>query len=73
MKTLKQLIIEEFGSVNNFINEKLKEYNGELPLRREHIYKLLNHEIPNPGIKSLNQLAKMANVDREFVYKEFSE
>ena len=56
MKTLKQLIIEEFGSVNNFINEKLKEYSGELPLKREHIYKLLNHEIPNPGIKSLNQL-----------------
>lgn len=73
MKTLKQLITEEYGSINNFINEKLKEYNGELPLKREHIYKLLNHEIPNPGIKSLNQLAEIVKVDREFVYKEFSE
>lgn len=72
-KTLKELIEERFGSINNFIALKLKEYGGQLPLTREYIYKIINHEVANPGIKSLVYVADMAGVPREDVYKEFTE
>ena len=72
-KTLKDVIIEKHGSVNNFIVKKAKEYGGELPISREYIYKVINHEVVNPGIKSLNILADMVGVPREQVYNEYSE
>lgn len=70
---LKDVIVEKYGSVNNFVSVKLKEFNGELPISREHIYKTINHEIVNPGIKSLNILADLVGVSREEVYKEYSD
>ena len=72
-ETVKDVVIRKYGSVNNFLAIKAKEFNGELPIAREHIYKLINHEVPNPGIKSLNILADMIGIPREQVYKEYSE
>jgi len=70
---IKDEIVEKYGSINNFLAQKVKEFNGELPIAREHIYKLINHEVPNPGIKSLNILADLVGIPREKVYKEYSE
>jgi len=72
-KTVKDVIIEKYGSINNFIASKAKEFGGELPLSREYIYKLIGREIANPGIKSLNILADMVGIPREQIYKEYSE
>lgn len=72
-KTVKDVVVEKYGSINNFIAVKIKEYNGELPLSREYIYKLINHEIPNPGIKSLTFIAELVELPKEKVYKEYTE
>ena len=72
-KTVKDVIIERYGSINGFITAKVKEFGGELPVSREYIYKLIGHEVANPGIKSLNVLADMVGVPREQLYKEYSE
>lgn len=72
-KTVKEIIAEKYKSVNNFLDTKKKEYGGELPLTREHLYRLINHETANPGIKSLTILADLVGIPREQVYKEYSE
>lgn len=72
MKTAKEWIEQEYGSINGFITAKQKEFMGELPMERTQIYKLLNHETVNPGIKTLNILADMAGLDRQSVYEEYS-
>ena len=68
---IKDVIIEKYGSINNFIAVKTKEFDGELPISREAIYKIIGHMVDNPGIKSLNILADMIGIPREQVYKEF--
>lgn len=70
---VKEIIIERYGSINAFLDTKTKELKGELPFARAHFYKLIDHEIENPGIKTLNALADMLDVPREDVYKEYSE
>lgn len=72
-KTAKERIEQAYGSVNGFIMAKLKEYQGVLPMERTQIYKLLNHETVNPGIKTLAILADMAGLDRAEVFEEYAE
>lgn len=72
-QTVKDVVIEKYGSINNFLANKTKEFNGQLPIAREHIYKLINHDVPNPGIKSLNILADLVGIEREKIYREYSE
>lgn len=61
-------IIEEtikikFGTINNFVD---KNYD-KLPCSRTHIYSLLNFEIKNPGIQTLNALAALLELSKEVV------
>jgi len=72
-KSLKEIVIEKFGSVNAFIATKTKEFNNELPISREAIYKIVTHETNNPGIKSLTIIADMVGIPRDQVYKEYLE
>lgn len=72
-KTVKDVVIEQYGSINNFIDKKTIEFKGELPMSRQHLYQLIAHNIENPGIKTLNALADMLGIDRISVYKEYSE
>ena len=73
VKSVKEVITEKYTSVNKFLDVKTKEFSGMLPLSRPYLYKLINHEVDNPGIKSLNSLADMVGVERTNVYKEYSE
>ena len=71
-QNVKDQIVEKYGSVNAFLDAKTKELQGVLPLSRPYLYKLINHEIVNPGIKTLNILADMLGIEREKVYNEYS-
>lgn len=71
--TAKEKVVERFGSINGFISAKLKEFKGELPMERTQIYKILNHETANPGIKTLGILADMAGIDRDEMFREYAE
>ena len=71
--SVKEIIVEKYGSINAFVDIKAKEFNGELPFARYHFYKLLDHEVENPGIKTLNALADMVGIPRDDVYREYSE
>ena len=70
-QTLKEIVIEKFGSVNKFIAVKNQEFNNELPISREAIYKIITHETNNPGIKSLTIIADMVGIPRDQVYNEY--
>lgn len=72
VKTVRDVVVEKYGSINTFLDVKTKEFSGELPISRPYLYKLINHEITNPGIKTLNTLADMVDLPREHVYKEYS-
>lgn len=72
VKSVRDVVVERYGSVNAFLDVKTKEFQGELPISRPYLYKLINHEIVNPGIKTLNILADMVDLPREHVYKEYS-
>ena len=72
VKTVKEIVIERYGSINNFIDKKLVELKGELPMSRQHLYQLIDHKIKNPGIQTLNMLSDMLGIKRENVYKEYS-
>ena len=72
VKTVKDVVIEKYGSVNNFIDKKTIDLKGELPMSRQHLYQLIAHNIENPGIKTLNALADMLEIDRQLVYEEYS-
>ena len=71
MPTMKDVILEKYGSINSFIEEKKKEFDGELPISREAIYKIVTHETTNPGIKSLTIVADMIGISKEQAFKEF--
>lgn len=71
--TVKDIVVEKYGSINNFIDKMTVELKGELPMSRQHLYQLIAHNVENPGIKTLNALADMLEIDRELVYKEYSE
>lgn len=70
-KTVKDIIIEKYGTINNFVALKLQEFNGKLPCSREYIYRLINHGVDNPGIMSLNKLAELTGIDKEIIYEEY--
>jgi len=72
MDSVKDVVIEKYGSVNNFIDKKTIDLKGELPMSRQHLYQLIAHNIENPGIKTLNALADMLEIDRQLVYEEYS-
>jgi hypothetical protein len=71
-KTVKETVIENFGSINAFLDAKTKEYYGVSPVSRAYLYKLINHQIPNPGIKTLNILSIMVKMPKNKIYKEYS-
>lgn len=72
VKTIEQIIIERYGSINKFIDTKTIELKGELPASRQHLYQLITHNVNNPGIKTLNALADLLGIEKEIVYKEYS-
>lgn len=73
MKTVKEEIVEKYGSIGKFLDEKLDECKGKLPITRQHLYRIINHKTNNPGIKSLNALSKLTGIPKEKIYKEYSE
>ena len=72
-KKVKDIIVEKHGSINAFLDKQIKDFKGKLPRSRPYLYKLINHKIVNPGIKTLNILADMVGIERHNVYKEYSE
>lgn len=73
VKKVKDVIVEKYGSINSFLEIKTEEFRGKLPKSRPYLYKLINHKVKNPGIKTLNILADMVKMPREIIYKEYSE
>ena len=55
MQTIKDIVIERYGSINNFID---KNYT-KLKTSRTHMYKLLNGENVNPTVETLVELAAL--------------
>lgn len=72
-KSVRETIIENFGSINAFLDAKTREYYGALPISRAYLYRLINHEISNPGIKTLNIFSIMVKIPRNKIYKEYSD
>lgn len=68
MQTIKQLVIEKYGSINNFID---KNYT-KLKTSRTHIYKLINEESVNPTVETLIELATLLELPEEVVFREYS-
>jgi len=71
LSTLKERIEKKYGSVNKFIDKKLIDCKGELPFTRTHLYKLINHEVPNPGIKTLSELSALVDEPLNIIIEEF--
>ncbi len=71
VKTVKEIVVEQYGSIGNFLDSKLIKTKAK-PSSRAYYYKLINHQVNNPGIKSLVTLAKMLGVKKEYVFEEYS-
>ena len=72
VKTVKEIAVEKYGSIGSFLDSKLKVKSDVKPSSRAYYYKLINHQIKNPGIKSLMALAKMLGIKKEYVFEEYS-
>lgn len=70
---VKDIIIKEYGSINAFLDAMTLKNHGKLPRSRAYLYKLINHQINNPGIKTLNQLSSLTGVKKSNIYAEYSE
>ena len=46
VKTVRDVVVEKYGSINTFLDVKTKEFSGELPISRPYLYKLINLLIP---------------------------
>jgi transcriptional regulator with XRE-family HTH domain len=68
MQTIKDIVIERYGSINNFID---KNYT-KLKTSRTHMYKLLNGENVNPTVETLVELAALLELPEEVVFREYS-
>lgn len=68
---IKDKIEFEYGTINKFIDKKLIDCKGQLPFTRQHLYDLINHRVPNPGIRTLNQLANLVDVPLTDVINEY--
>ena len=64
---IKETIIEKYGSINSFTEQKF----AELPFSRVHIYKLANYRVANPGVKTLEALAKILELPKEDVINDY--
>ena len=64
---IQKTIIEKYGSINNFVDA---HYN-ELPIGRTHIYMLVNYKIENPGVLTLEKLAKLIGLPKEDVINDY--
>ena len=68
MPSIKDIVIEKYGSINNFID---KNYT-KLKTSRTHMYKLLNGENVNPTVETLVELATLLDLPEEVVFREYS-
>jgi transcriptional regulator with XRE-family HTH domain len=68
MPSIKDIVIERYGSINNFID---KNYT-KLKTSRTHMYKLLNGENVNPTVETLVELAGLLELPEEVVFREYS-
>lgn len=64
---IEETIKSKFGTINNFVD---KNYD-KLPCSRTHIYSLLNFEIKNPGIQTLDALASLLELPTEVVINAY--
>lgn len=64
---IKETIIKNYKTVNNFIDE---HYN-ELNMSRTHIYQLVNYNIKNPGVQTLEKLATLLKLPKEDVINDY--
>lgn len=60
-------IKEKYGSTNNFVD---KNYMT-LGISRTHLYALAEYKINNPGVKTLEQLAKLLDLPKEEVINDY--
>lgn len=64
---IEETIKTKFGTINNFVD---KNYTA-LPMSRTNIYKLLNFETQNPGVQTLEALAKLLELPTEDVINAY--
>ena len=68
MKSIKEQVIEKYGSINNFIEENYTK----MKTSRTHMYKLINQEDANPTVATMVELAQLLNIPEEAVFNEYS-
>jgi len=69
--TVKEKILTEYPSVNNFLDTKHLE--GKLKMSRTYLYTLINHtQNVNPTVAALIQLAELVGLSQEEVFNEYS-
>lgn len=68
MQSIKDIVIERYGSINNFID---KNYT-KLKTSRTHMYKLLQGDNVNPTVETLVELATLLELPEEVVFREYS-
>ena len=66
-QTVKEKIIAEYGTINNFVEKR----HSELTISRTHLYKLIEHKVKNPTVQTLSKLALLLNMKKEDVIAEY--
>ncbi len=64
--TIKDIIIERYGSIDNFMVE------SNIDLGRAYLFRLLNNEEVNPTILAIMKLAKALGMDPKDIASEYS-
>lgn len=64
---IKDTIIEKYGSINAFTERRFQD----LPFSRVHLYQLANYKVENPGVKTLESLAKILELSKEDVINDY--
>lgn len=64
---IKETIIKKYGSTNKFVDAHYKESG----ISRTHLYQLVNYNINNPGVKTLERLATLLELPKEDVINDY--
>ena len=67
MPNVKEKIVEQYGSINKFIDAVA----DKMSMSRTHMYKLIQNRNVNPTIDTLIELSELTNIPMEEIMNEY--
>ena len=64
---IRNTILKNYKTINNFIDTHYTDLN----MSRTHIYQLVNYNIKNPGVQTLEKLAVLLKLPKEDVINDY--